>query len=183
MTVNLGQKSDFMKDTSSKKYKNNESKPSEANEPMEVYYPLSVNKTIALLGMQKDKQFKDVANDTDFIALIREGVPKEALNNMLQITGFTILEMANITHTTDRTLRRYTATDKLPKEQSERIIELARLYSKGIDVMGNIEDFRQWMDSNLLPFGNKKPKDFLDTSLGIDMLHKELGRIEHGIFA
>jgi uncharacterized protein (DUF2384 family) len=39
------------------------------------------------------------------------------------------------------------------------------------------------MDTVLLPFGNKKPKQFLDTSLGIAMIMDELGRIEHGIFA
>jgi len=39
------------------------------------------------------------------------------------------------------------------------------------------------MNTVLLPFGNKKPKEFLDTSLGIRMILDELGRIEHGILA
>lgn len=172
-----------MKKSSPKNYKNTAPQTSEVNEPIEVYYPMATNKTIALLGMQKDAQFQDITNDTDFIDLIREGVPKEAMNNLMQVTGITTLEMANITHTSDRTLRRYDVKDKLPQEQSERIIELARLYSKGSEVMGSIDHFKQWMDATLLPLGNKKPKEFLDTSLGIDLLLKELGRIEHGIFA
>jgi uncharacterized protein (DUF2384 family) len=31
--------------------------------------------------------------------------------------------------------------------------------------------------------GNIKPKELLDTSLGIEILMNELGKIEHGIFA
>ena len=92
-------------------------------------------------------------------------------------------EMASIIHTSDRTLRRYTPQQKLSQEQSERMVEMARLYSRGEEVFGTMEQFRQWMDSVLLPFGNKKPKEFLDTSLGIAMIMDELGRIEHGIFA
>jgi putative toxin-antitoxin system antitoxin component (TIGR02293 family) len=91
--------------------------------------------------------------------------------------------MAAITHTSDRTLRRYKPQQKLSQEQSERMIELARLYSRGETVFGSITAFRQWMDTTLLPLGNKKPKAFLDTSLGINMLLDEIGRIEHGIFA
>jgi uncharacterized protein (DUF2384 family) len=49
--------------------------------------------------------------------------------------------------------------------------------------MGTLSAFRKWMDTPLLPFGNKKPKELLDTLLGIRLITEELGRIEHGIFA
>jgi uncharacterized protein (DUF2384 family) len=39
------------------------------------------------------------------------------------------------------------------------------------------------MNSSVMALGNKKPKEFLDTSIGIDLLMNELGKIEHGIFA
>ena len=91
--------------------------------------------------------------------------------------------MAAIVHTSDRTLRRYTANQKLSQEQSERMIEMARLYSRGEEVFGTMDKFKQWMDNTILALGNKKPKEYLDTSMGINMLMNELGRIEHGIFA
>ena len=67
--------------------------------------------------------------------------------------------------------------------ESERMVEMAKLYSKGEEVFGTIDNFKEWMNTTLLPLGNKKPKEFLDTSLGINMLMNELGRIQHGIFA
>lgn len=91
--------------------------------------------------------------------------------------------MANILHTTDRTLRRYTAKQKLNPEQSERLIEMAKLYTRGEDVFESLENFKTWMATPVAALGNKQPKDFLDTSMGIQLLMDELGRIEHGIFA
>ena len=170
--------------TALKKYATKEEPASlEINETSEAYLSMPITNTVAMLGMQRNAQFKSVVSDSDFIELIREGVPKEAMNNLMHKTGITAMEMANITHISDRTLRRYENKDKLPQEQSERVIELARLYSKGSEVFGSLEYFKEWMNSKLIPLGDKKPKEFLDTSLGIDMLMKELGRIEHGVFA
>jgi putative toxin-antitoxin system antitoxin component (TIGR02293 family) len=182
MSVTLGQITLVMK-KETKKYSTHESKTATVEEPEVMYETLPINNTVALMGMQRNAQFKGLTSDNDFIDLIREGVPKEAMNNLMSNTGITTMEMASITHTSDRTLRRYENKDKLPQEQSERVIEVARLYSKGSEVFGSLEYFREWMSTTLIPLGNKKPKEFLDTSLGIDLLMKELGRIEHGIFA
>ena len=102
---------------------------------------------------------------------------------LMDIADISLNEMASIVHTSDRTLRRYTSQQNLSQEQSERVVEMARLYSRGEEVFGTLDKFRQWKDATLLPFGNKKPKAFLDTSLGIGMIMDELGRIEHGILA
>jgi|GEM_PF-481220 len=169
--------------TTGKKYTDKEQGAAWVEEAGVPYLSTPAINTVAMLGMQRNAQFKSVTSDNDFIELIREGVPKEAMNNLMSKTGITTLEMASFTHTSDRTLRRYESKDRLPQEQSERVIELARLYSKGSEVFGSLEYFKEWMNTRLIPLGNKKPKEFLDTSMGIDMLMKELGRIEHGVFA
>jgi putative toxin-antitoxin system antitoxin component (TIGR02293 family) len=140
-------------------------------------------RTIGLMGMEGKRDFADVKNENDFINIIRTGIPKQAMTHLMQVADLTLNEMASIIHTSDRTLRRYSPSQKLSQEQSERMVEMARLYSRGEEVFGTIEKFKEWMDAILLPLGNKKPKEFLDTSLGISMLMDELGRIEHGIFA
>lgn len=147
-----------------------------------VFYSY-VKRSVDLMGMTGVKLFSDVKNDNDFIQVIRGGVPKKALDNLMDVTGITTGEISGIIRTSDRTLRRYTSQQKLNPEQSERIIELAKLYSRGEEVLGSLESFKLWMDSSIMALGNKKPKEFLDTSLGIKMLMNELGRIEHGIFA
>ena len=142
-----------------------------------------VMRTIGMMGMNEKKDYTGIKNDSDFIGMIRTGIPKQAMSFLMTNTAMSMLELAAIIHTSDRTLRRYKPEDKLSQEQSERMIEVAKLYSKGEAVFGSLPQFRQWMDTNLLPMGNKKPKEYLDTSMGINMLMDELGRIEHGIFA
>ena len=155
-------------------------------EPMVAYANSPANassRTVGLMGMGGKKAFADIQNDNDFISIIRNGIPKEAMTHLMEMADITLTEMASITHTSDRTLRRYSAQQKLSQEQSERMIEIAKLYSRGEEVFGSMDSFKEWMNTILLPFGNKRPKEFLDTSLGIGMIMDELGRIQHGIFA
>lgn len=149
----------------------------------QVAYINPVRRSLVLMGLQNEEATKNLNSKNDFINYIRKGVPKKALDNLTGVTGFSGIEMANILHTTDRTLRRYTSNQKLNAEQSERLIEVAKLYARGEDVFDGLEVFKTWMDTPVVALGNEKPKTFLDTSLGIGLLMDELGRIEHGIFA
>ncbi|MES2702833.1 MAG: antitoxin Xre-like helix-turn-helix domain-containing protein [Bacteroidota bacterium] len=157
---------------------------SAVSEPLATYsINAAATRSIMLMGMNGRQSFTGIKNESDFIEVIRNGIPKQAMMNLMQVAGLSLLEMAAIIHTSDRTLRRYTPAQKLSQEQSERMVEMARLYSRGEEVFGTMDAFREWMDTMLLQFGNKKPKDYLDTSLGINMIMDELGRIQHGIFA
>ncbi len=142
-----------------------------------------IKRSLELMDVVNVPPFNKVESVTDFINCIREGVPKKALDNLISVTGINAVEMAGIIRTSDRTLRRYSPKQRLNAEQSERVIELAKVYSRGEEVFGNLDNFKEWMNSTVMALGNKKPKEFLDTSLGIEMLMDELGRIEHGIFA
>jgi putative toxin-antitoxin system antitoxin component (TIGR02293 family) len=142
-----------------------------------------VKRSLTMMGLASTPPFSSVENVSDFINCIRSGVPKKALDNLIEVTGINATEMAGIIRTSDRTLRRYLPKQKLNPEQSERVIELARVYSRGEEVFGTLDAFREWMSSSVMALGNKRPKEFLDTSMGIEMLIEELGRIEHGIFA
>ena len=141
------------------------------------------SRAMTIMGLAGKKEFGTIENEADFITVIREGIPKHAMTHLMDITDISLSEMAAIVHASDRTLRRYKPQQKLPQEQSERMIEIARLYGKGEEVLGSIEEFKLWMDTFLLPLGNRKPKEYLDTSIGINILMNELGRIQHGVFA
>jgi putative toxin-antitoxin system antitoxin component (TIGR02293 family) len=117
------------------------------------------------------------------LKLIRGGLTRGSLDTLMNKTGLDIYELADILEITDRTLRRYTSNEVLNKRLSERALEIAKLYSRGEEVFGDAPSFKQWMDTEVPALGHRKPKSFLDTSLGIQMLMDELGRIEHGVFA
>jgi putative toxin-antitoxin system antitoxin component (TIGR02293 family) len=165
-----------------KDYQKPNTEPTLLEEPM-IAYSNTAMKTIGMMGMIGKKDYGTIKNENDLIEVIRTGVPRRVMDNLMTIADISMTEMAAIIHTSDRTLRRYTPSQKLSQEQSERMVELARLYTRGEEVFGSIPDFRDWMNTELPTFGNKKPKDYLDTSLGIAMITDELGRIQNGIFA
>lgn len=132
----------------------------------------------------KGKSFHEfIHSDMDILNSIREGVTKNTMDATLSLTGISLDEMSSILHVSARTLRRYTAKSKLNSAQSERIFELIKLYHYGEEVLGDLTSFRSWMDSTIEALGQKKPKEFLDTSIGIKWLMNILGRIEHGVYS
>jgi len=128
--------------------------------------------------------FRDfIYSDIDVLDLIKKGISKKALDNTLEMMGISLEEMSDILHVSERTLRRYTDTSLLNTKQSERILELTKLYHYGEEVFGNLETFKTWMDSTIMALGEKRPKEFLDTSIGIKLITNILGRIEYGVYS
>lgn len=150
-----------------------------------INYGSGIPSISSFLGKTKNASSDegDILNKHQYISIIREGVKMQTLEHLMKTTDISSNEMASIMHTSERTLRRYTPNTTLNPEQSERIIELARLFTRGSEVFGSLNNFKTWMNSTVVALGNKKPKELLDTSLGIEILQEELGRIEHGIFA
>jgi putative toxin-antitoxin system antitoxin component (TIGR02293 family) len=144
----------------------------------------TAHRTLQLLGGRSSVLAgTKILEENDFITLIKKGIPRKALDQLMLSTGLTPAEISRIMHTSDRTLRRYKPSTLLNAEQSERLIEIAKLYSRGEDVMGSSENFRSWMEASVPSLGNRIPKEFLDTSMGIEILMDTLGRIEQGVFA
>jgi putative toxin-antitoxin system antitoxin component (TIGR02293 family) len=153
----------------------------EMQEPA-VVYGIEGSSPFALLKVHRHAG-KYASINALYISVIRDGLPMRSLDAMMEVTGLNVYDMAKILDTSDRTLRRHDAETLLSREHSERLLEMARLYSRGADVFGSQEVFNEWMDSEVPALGGARPKSFLDTSLGIQLLLAELGRIEHGVFA
>lgn len=86
-------------------------------------------------------------------------------------------------HLSIRTWQRYTTTQRLPKEASEKVLQVAALYMQGEQVFGDLKKFQGWMSYPNPVLKNKKPLELLDTAFGFQLIQDELIRIEHGILA
>src|ERR1700740_208131 len=158
-------------------------KPTDAhliNEPMVAYVTgSSLNPFYSLLGGPKNT----FSNDWDIVKLARQGFSKRALLSLARKILLTLQELATILHISERTLQRYDDDAIIKTEYAEKAVELARLYTRGEEVFGSLDKFKTWMKTPLHVFKGETPVSLLDTSFGFDMVFKELGRIEHGIFA
>ncbi|AYL99471.1 DUF2384 domain-containing protein [Mucilaginibacter celer] len=119
----------------------------------------------------------------DIINLARKGFPKSVLVSFAKKISLNIQELAGILHISERTLQRYEDDAIIKTEYAEKAVELARLYTRGEEVFGSMDKFKIWIKTPSVIFRGEAPVTILDTSAGFDMVFKELGRIEHGIFA
>ncbi len=117
------------------------------------------------------------------ISLARNGVKYGFLLDIAEKLSISLQELSDVLHVSLRTLQRYVPSKRLDTEASSKALQLAVILKKGIEVFGSEKATNTWMNSSIPAFGGKRPKDFLDTPFGFQMLEEELTRIQYGVFA
>jgi putative toxin-antitoxin system antitoxin component (TIGR02293 family) len=122
-------------------------------------------------------------NDQELINLTRSGIEKSSIKYMADYLDISQEMMSQFLHTSFRNIQRKDDHDLLDTLKSERMIALAAFSQKAIQVLGSQKALQSWIKSPLMALDFKKPTDFLDTTFGINMLYKILGRIEQGVYS
>lgn len=127
--------------------------------------------------------YKDLFLDKMLIIqVIREGVPYSFFSLIQDYTPFTEHDWAKFLDLSTKSLQRYKQTSKIFKPtQSEKIMEMAEVTNVGLDVFGEMDKFKLWLDTPNFALGNIKPIELLSDSYGKEMVIAELTRINYGI--
>ena len=136
------------------------------------------------LGSVKDNlTYSEFLSDKMLIiTVIRRGVPYSLFNLIKDVTPFSEGDWANFLDLSTKSLHRYKQASKQFKPlQSEKIIEMAEVTNVGIEVFGDMEKFKLWLDTPNFALGSLKPMELLKDSYGKEMVIGELTRINHGI--
>jgi putative toxin-antitoxin system antitoxin component (TIGR02293 family) len=167
-------------DTQSKKikpYNFEPDAPSMVGEAAVQYETLRV-----ILGGDKTVK-KSLEGAFDLIDLSRIGVKKSTLKSLADYLGITMETLSGLLHSSYRNIQRKDNDDLLDTLKTEKVLELAAFAQRGIEVIGDKDSFAEWLHSPLTALGNKTPLDFLDTTFGIQMVTKLLGRLEQGVYS
>lgn len=124
-----------------------------------------------------------LANKMLIIAAIRAGIPYSLFNLIQLYTPFSDSDWADFLDISTKSLQRYkTNTDHHFKSiHSEKIIEMAEVTKVGLDVFGDMEKLKLWLNTPSFALGNLKPIELLKDSYGKELVISELIRINHGI--
>jgi len=123
-------------------------------------------------------------NPAGLIAISKAGLKFDAFLTIAQGAPFSINDWVKFLRLTEQKLTALQASRKsFNQAETERIFQIAQLQKLGEQVLGNIENFALWVMTPSLVLEGKKPKDFLDSAFGIQLLTTELHRIEYGILA
>lgn len=126
----------------------------------------------------------DDINALSLIDIVRKGIRFATFDSFAAKSPFSLIEWSGYLHLSERTMQRYRSENRtFDPLQSEKIIEIALLYNKGIEVFGKAEKFDLWLETENLALGKIIPKMLLDNSFGINLLKDELSRIEYGVLA
>ena len=118
------------------------------------------------------------------ISMIRQGVPYSLFELIRHFIPFTDDNWADILSISTKSLQRYKQSSKHFKSiQSEKIVEMAEVTHIGLDVFGDMEKFKLWLETPNFSLGNLKPLELLKDSYGKELVVGELTRINYGILS
>ena len=119
----------------------------------------------------------------DLMMLTRQGIPRAAIDSLANSLHLSVSELTKYLHVSERTLQRYSADKNLSTELSDRVLQIAKVYARSLDVFEDPETTSSWLKQPNLALGNIAPIKYLDTSSGVEIVLDELTRIEYGVFS
>ena len=121
-------------------------------------------------------------NIDDLIRKIQRGFPVssfEKLRRKLDVSDNLLSQVINIPK---RTLTRRKQQGRLNVVESEKVLRIARLYDKALEVFEDEEAAEKWLKEPARGLGGVIPLEYAKTELGAQEIEKLLIRIEHGVF-
>ena len=121
-------------------------------------------------------------NMDDLIRKVQRGFPVssfEKLRRKLDVSDNLLSQVINIPM---RTLTRRKQQGRLNVIESEKVLRIARLYDKALEVFEDEEAAEKWLKEPARGLGGVIPLEYAKTELGAQEIEKLLIRIEHGVF-
>jgi len=119
----------------------------------------------------------------DWVAIVREGLPARVLDALAKNLELTRSELAGALGIAERTLARRRKEGVFTAEESAKLLRLARVAWRAVDVFENNELALDWLKRPNRALDGARPLDLLDTDIGAENVLDVLGRIEHGVFS
>jgi len=121
------------------------------------------------------------SNLNELLRAIARGIPFEAIERLQRTIG---VDVAGLIQVPARTLRRRKQERRFTPEESDRLVGVARMVSRALDLFGgNAQDARAWLTESQLAFGGATPIEVARTETGAREVENLIGRIEYGVFS
>ena len=113
--------------------------------------------------------------------LVERGLPYRALETVMETFRLGLGEVQKVLLVPPRTLARRKETSRMKAIESDRLIRLARVGARAVQVLGTGEKAATWLHRANKALGDRPPLDLLRTDLGAKQVEDVLGRVEHGV--
>ncbi len=121
-------------------------------------------------------------NVNELIGALKQGIPADSFDKLRDRLNVSDNLLSKIVQIPKRTLTRRRRDGRLRTDESERVLRVARVYDKALEVFEDEGAVESWLKNPARGLGYKSPLEYADTELGAQEVINLLGRIEHGVF-
>lgn len=115
--------------------------------------------------------------------LLEKGISKKDLEGFKKAASLDYDRLARVLNVARATLLSRKGREKFSADLSDKIIDLADVYSYGFEVFGQRDRFNQWLSVPNRALGGRSPFDILHNSFGRTEVRDLIGRIDYGVYS
>jgi putative toxin-antitoxin system antitoxin component (TIGR02293 family) len=112
-----------------------------------------------------------------------ERLPVSVLHHLAKTLGLKLTELVDILPVSVEALEGDVSEQPLSKELSDRIVALASVYARTLEVFEDRDKAQRWLAKPCRALGGKIPFSLLGTKPGVESVCDELSRIEYGVYS
>lgn len=121
-----------------------------------------------------------ISDDYSLVRKAKQGINTEVFYSLADAIKMPEKTLASIINLSPRTISNYREQKKfLDANYSEHLLKLISLFEKGKEYLGNIDEFNSWLEKPMWGL-DECPKEFLNTSGGVDLIMLRLERMAQG---
>ncbi len=115
---------------------------------------------------------------------LKTGLPYDSLTRFQEQSGLTLEIIIKVIQIPRRGLAHRSARGTLTPHESERLLRLALVFEKTVDLFeGNADAARDWLNTSNKALAGESPLAMVETEIGAREVEDLIGRLEHGVFA
>ncbi|AHM63493.1 hypothetical protein D770_26250 [Flammeovirgaceae bacterium 311] len=123
-----------------------------------------------------------IENELDLFYLHDKGLPGSALRDLMALYELGVGELTLLLNTSRSTLERRLQDGKnLGPYLTDALIELVKIYSKGLEVFEDRGDFLKWLNTPNYYYYDMTPMATLRNGTGRSLVLADLHKLEHSI--
>lgn len=124
------------------------------------------------------------SSPADLIRHVERGLPFQTLTSFVETSGIALPAVSDVIGIPERTLARRKASGRLAPDESERLVRIALLFEKAVDLFeGDQAAASAWLMTPKRALRQQTPLAYARTELGARMVEDLIGRLEHGVFS
>ncbi len=116
------------------------------------------------------------------LKVVRAGLPRSFIDDLAAVFKTPVSQLVALLPLSWRTIQRRKPDEILDQDISDRLVQIAKVYVKALEVFENPTKVTIWF-SSVCPYIGEKPFALLGTQAGIEVVLDELARIEYGAAA